>query len=52
MSGTAIRGGFRLSILAALALLAGAPSTAPAGEVYYVMVFGSQSRPEQRSPRS
>lgn len=47
MSGTAIRGGLRLSILAALALLAGAPSTAPAGEVYYVMVFGSQTHPKQ-----
>src|SRR5438270_13790364 len=47
MSGTAIRGGVRLSIVAALGFLAGAPSTARAGEVYYVMVFGSQSRPKQ-----
>ncbi len=47
MSGTAIRGGVRLSVLAALALLAGPPSTTRAGEAYYVMVFGSESHPKQ-----
>jgi hypothetical protein len=47
MSVTAVRGGFRRSILAALALLAGPPSMARAGEVYYVVVFGSESHPKQ-----
>src|SRR3954454_23660419 len=47
MIGTAIRGCLRLSILSALAFLADPPSTARAGEVYYVMVFGSESHPKQ-----
>ena len=36
-----------ISMLASMAFLAVRPATARAGEVYYVMVFGSQSQPKQ-----
>jgi len=39
----------RLSLLAFLALLAGSPRTAQAREIYYVLIFGSQSRPKRLS---
>lgn len=47
MSGRARRGECRLTLLAFLAFLAGPQVAARAGEVYYVMVFGSQSEPKR-----